>query len=141
IFQAVFAYPSGFQESVAGSGLNSPVAIDIAPDGRIFVTEKGGTLRIIKNGTLLPTPFLTVSVDTFRERGLLGVTLDPDFAANHYVYVYYSRSNQPITNRVSRFTASSTNPDVADPASEVILLDTIPSDSGIHNAGAVHFGT
>lgn len=80
-------------------------------------------------------------MDTYIERGLLGIALDPDFDNNHYVYVYYTRSQTPIKNRVSRFTADTNNPDVAVANSEKILLDDIPSDSGMHNAGALHFGT
>jgi hypothetical protein len=62
----------------------------IAPDGRVFVCEQGGALRISKNGALPPDPFLTVTVDSAGERGLLGVALDPNFATNQYVYVYYT---------------------------------------------------
>ena len=80
----------------------------IAPDGRIFVAEKGGALRVVKNNALLSQPFLTVSVNTASERGLLGVAFDPDFQSNRFVYVYYTTAAAPIHNRVSRFTASST---------------------------------
>ena len=72
------------------------------------------------------------------ERGLLGLTFDPDFPAQPYVYVYYTRA-APVLNRLSRFTVSEANPDVADPASETVLLDNIPS-SHYHNGGAIHFG-
>src|SRR5581483_570825 len=81
--------PSGFTETSYGSGLSLPTAMDIAPDGRIFVTEQGGNLRIIKNGSTLSTPFLTVNTEANGERGLLGVALDPSFASNNFVYVYY----------------------------------------------------
>lgn len=132
--------PPGFTRTVLEEGLNTPVAMDFAPDGRLFVTEKEGNLRIIKNGQLLSEPFLTVPVNDFSERGLLGITFDPDFETNRYLYVYYTRANEPIKNRVSRFTASESNPDVVEAASEVILLDDISSDAGNHNAGALHFG-
>ncbi len=89
---------------------------------------------------MLSTSFLTVSVDSFSERGLLGVAFDPSFATNRFVYVYYTRSTIPIKNRLSRFTASATNLDVAQTGSEVVLLDNIPSDAGNHNGGAIHFG-
>ncbi len=137
---AAASYPSGFQETTVASGLNVPTAMTFAPDGRLFVSEKGGSLRIIKNGQLLSTPFVTVSVDTYRERGLMGIAFDPDFSVNKYVYVYYTRSSPTIKNRLSRFTADTNNPNVAEAGSEVIILDDIPADSGIHNAGAVHFG-
>ncbi len=136
----IFAQTPAFKDVTHVSGLAPSTAMVFAQDGRIFVTERGGKVRVIKNGQLLPTPFLTVSVALNGERGLTGITLDPDFKTNGFVYIYYTRSNEPIKNRLSRFTVSKTNPDIADPSSEKILLDDIPSDSGIHNAGALHFG-
>ena len=133
--------PVGFQQTTIASGIEAPVAMAFAPDGRIFVTEKGGKLRVIKNGSLLPQAFTTVSVNTVSERGLLGVTFDPDYATNRYVYVYYTRATPTIKNRLSRFTASVSNPDIAEPGSETIILDEINSDAGNHNGGAIHFGT
>ena len=62
----------------------------IAPDGRIFVCEQIGTLRVIKNGTVLPTPFMTLVVDPDGEHGLLGVAFDPNFASKHFLYIYYT---------------------------------------------------
>ena len=59
-----------------------------APDGRLFVAEQGGRLRVIKNGALLSAPFVTVTVNASGERGLLGVAFDPDFATNQFVYIY-----------------------------------------------------
>jgi glucose/arabinose dehydrogenase len=58
--------------------------------GRIFVCQQNGALRVIKNGALLPNPFLTVTVDSSGERGLLGVAFDPNFVSNQLVYVYYT---------------------------------------------------
>src|SRR5262245_55924903 len=55
--------------------LSAPTAMALAPDGRIFVTEQGGAVRIVKNGAVLATPFVTMSVDSTGERGLLGVAL------------------------------------------------------------------
>jgi len=78
----------------------------IAPDGRIFVCEQTGALRVIKNGAVLPTPFLTVSVDSSGERGLLGITFDPNFASNNFLYIYYTVPTTPRHNRISRFTAN-----------------------------------
>src|ERR1051326_7920099 len=65
--------PTGFTDTLVANGLTNPTAMAFAPDGRIFVCEQGGTLRVIKNGALLPTPFLTVTVDSAGERGLLGI--------------------------------------------------------------------
>jgi len=132
--------PAGFTETRVATGLASPTAMAIAPDGRIFVAEKGGTLRVVKNNALLAAPFLTVSVSTQSERGLLGVAFDPDFQTNRFVYVYYTTATAPIHNRVSRFTASATDPDVVQGGTELPILDLPTLGAGNHNGGAVHFG-
>ena len=64
--------PTGFTDSLVAAGLTNPTAMALAPDGRIFVCEQGGKLRVIKNGALLATPFLTLTVDSAGERGLPG---------------------------------------------------------------------
>jgi glucose/arabinose dehydrogenase len=132
--------PAGFAEAQIAVGLNSPTAMAFAPDGRVFVCLQGGQLRVVKNGALLPTPFLAVTVSSVGERGLLGVAFDPDFASNRFVYVYYTATTPTIHNRVSRFTASAANPDVAEAGSEVILLDLENLGATNHNGGAMHFG-
>ena len=132
--------PAGFSETRVATGLLSPTAMAIAPDGRIFVAEKGGALRVVKNNALLAQPFLTLSVSTSDERGLLGAAFDPDFQGNRFVYVYYTTATEPIHNRVSRFTASSTNPDVAQPRSELPILNLPTLGSSVHNGGGIHFG-
>jgi glucose/arabinose dehydrogenase len=130
--------PTGFAESVFASGLTNPTQMAVAPDGRVFVAEQGGTLRVIQNGTLLPTPFLSVNVDSNGERGLVGVTLDPSFATNGFVYVYYTVPGAGTHNRVSRFTA---NGNVAAAGSEDVLLNLDPlSNATNHNGGPMAFG-
>src|SRR5256714_9965074 len=131
--------PAGFTESQFGSNFNgTPTAMAFAPDGRLFVCLQTGQLRIIKNGTLLTTPFVSLSVDSSGERGLLGVTFDPNFSSNQFVYVYYTTNTSPIHNRISRFTA---NGDVAVGGSEVALVDLDNLSSATnHNGGAIHFG-
>jgi glucose/arabinose dehydrogenase len=133
--------PAGFSETQVASGLQSVTAMTIAPDGRVFVCEQTGRLRVIKNDTLLATPFLTVSVNASGERGLLGVAFDPDFATNRFLYIYYTTSSSPVHNRVSRFTANATNLDVAMSGTEVQILN-LPNLSSAtnHNGGAIHFG-
>ena len=129
--------PPGFTETSI-SGLANPTAMEIAPDGRIFVCQQGGSLRVIKNGVLLSTPFLTLSVDPNGERGLLGIAFDPNFATNNFLYVYYTVPSTPRHNRVSRFTA---NGDVVVPGSEVVILELDNlSTATNHNGGAIHFG-
>ena len=130
--------PSGFTDAVVAAGLNNPTAMALAPDGRIFVCQQGGALRVIKNGALLPIPFLTVTVDSSGERGLLGIAFDPNFVSNQLVYIYYTATTPAIHNRISRFTA---NGDVALAGSETIIMD-LPnlSTATNHNGGAMHFG-
>jgi glucose/arabinose dehydrogenase len=128
--------PSGFTETII-AGIVNPTAFALAPDGRIFVCEQGGSLRVIKNGALLATPFVALTVNSDGERGLLGVAFDPNFLTNHYLYLYYTATTPAIHNRISRFTASG---DVAAPASEVALLDLNNLSATNHNGGALHFG-
>lgn len=130
--------PSGFTDSLVAAGLTNPTAMALAPDGRIFVCQQNGALRVIKNGALLATPFLTVTVDSSGERGLLGIAFDPNFVSNQLVYIYYTATTPTIHNRISRFTASG---DIALAGSEVIVMD-LPSLSTAtnHNGGALHFG-
>jgi glucose/arabinose dehydrogenase len=131
--------PTGFTESQFGSNVgSSPTAMVFAPDGRLFVCLQTGQLRVIKNGALLPTPFVSLSVDSSGERGLLGVAFDPNFGSNHFVYLYYTTNVAPIHNRISRFTA---NGDVAVAGSETVLVDLDNLSSATnHNGGAIHFG-
>lgn len=133
------AVPSGFTKNESFvTGLNSATAFAQAPDGRLFIAEQGGALRVVENGLMLPLAFLQLSVDASGERGLIGVTLDPNFAGNGFVYVHYTTPSGGTHNRVSRFTAAG---DIASPGSEVPLVD-LPALSGAtnHNGGAIHFG-
>lgn len=130
--------PAGFTRSVVARKLYDPTAMAVAPDGRIFVAQQTGELRVIKNDVLLDQPFLTVTVDNQQERGLVGVTFDPNFASNGYVYVYYTAKTPVLRNRISRFTAQG---DVAQPGSEKIIfeLDPLVETRRAHNGGALHF--
>lgn len=134
--------PAGFAETQI-NGLSNPTAMALHPDGRIFVCEQAGALRVIKNGALLAAPFTTISVNSpvGSERGLLGIAFDPNYATNHFVYVYYTDPTPSIHNRVSRFTADTANEDVAVVGSELPILD-LDNLSGAtnHNGGAIHFG-
>jgi aldose sugar dehydrogenase len=124
------------------TGLNSPVALKFAPDGRIFFTEKdSGNIRIIlQNGTLLSTPFATVNpVFSDGEAGLLGIALDPSFSSNGYVYVYYTyRDSSSYTHgHIVRYTAVGNNG-----TAPVSIFDVISSAPGTiyHNGGYIKFG-
>lgn len=140
-YHSAEALPESFQDSEFVDGLNTPTAMEFSSDGRLFVTEKSGKVMVIKNGELLDTPFVSVSVNSNGERGLLGIAFDPNFATNRYVYIYYTTSTSPIHNRVSRVFADPANPDRALVGSEVTILDLENlSSSANHNGGAMHFG-
>jgi glucose/arabinose dehydrogenase len=132
------AVPAGFTRNTTFiTGLSDATAFAQAPDGRLFVAKQTGAMLVVKNGALLPTPFLTLAVDATGERGLLGVAFHPDFAGNNFVYVYYTASTPNTHNRISRFTA---NGDVAMPGSELPIADLPVLGATNHNGGAIHFG-
>src|SRR5207244_8046780 len=104
LFASATTLPDGFSETTVASGIGSPTAMAIAPDGRIFVCSQTGALRVIKNGVLLTNPFVNLSVDSLGERGLLGVAIDPHFTLNHYIYLDHTVPGDPADTRVVRFT-------------------------------------
>jgi len=107
----------------------------LAPDGRVFFNERlTGKIRIINpQWQLVPTQFCQITIATSGEQGLLGLTLDPDFANNKFVYVYHSASS-PLRNRVVRYTESS-----GSCTQEMIILDNLPASTN-HNGGIIQFG-
>jgi len=123
------------------SGLSSPVFLtQPLDDGRIFVVEQSGRIRVVRNGVLQSTPFLDITsrVLSGGERGLLSVAFHPQYATNHYFYVYFTtQTNGDI--RIERFTTTS-NPEVADPASSKLILTTAHSSQANHNGGLLTFG-
>jgi glucose/arabinose dehydrogenase len=131
--------PPGFADTTVAGGIDHPVALDFAPDGRVFVTEQKGNIRVVKDGVTLPTPFAQLDAASNGERGADGIAVDPEFATNHYVYVYYTAKTPRVHNRVVRFTADG---DVAAAGSETTIfdLDNLDPGSYIHNGGAMHFG-
>ncbi len=118
------------------NSLNFPVAMVFLPDGRLLFTEKNtGQIRVVQGGVLRPQPYLTVPVNSSGERGLLGITMDPDFATNSYVYIYHTNPS-PLENRVVRFrdsTGYGVNP-------TVILTAPVVNNSFWHHGGNLHFG-
>jgi len=130
----------GFPYSIAtvAEGLNVPWEMAFAPDGRIFFTERPGSLRVIEDGELRETPLLEVPAPFVSrgEGGLLGLALDPDFARNEYAYVYhsYSAADGGVLNRVLRLRIGKESAAV-----DKVLLDGIPGDTN-HNGGRIKFG-
>jgi glucose/arabinose dehydrogenase/PKD repeat protein len=149
------ALPPSFEDQKV-TALPDPIDLAFTPDGRLLVASQGGTLRVYKNGQLLQTPALDLAsatkICTTGEHGLSGVTVDPNFSTNHYVYLFYTFNksggtcptgeqwdptdpNQPV-NRVSRFVMSG---EAIDPASQKVLIDNIPTGNN-HQGGGLGFG-
>jgi putative heme-binding domain-containing protein len=135
--------PEGFRADVIATGFTGATAFELAADGRIFVCEQTGRLRVIKKGKLLPAPFVKLPVDSTWERGLIGVTLAPDFPKTPHVFVCYVAAKPYPHHVISRFTAAGAK---VEPGSEKILLEgddqtklggDVPAG---HQGGAIHFG-
>jgi glucose/arabinose dehydrogenase len=132
--------PGGFSTPAQqGSDLSDGTSMAFAPDGRLFVARSTGEVRVFKNGALLPAAFVRLAISSVDERGLLGIAIDPDFATNGFVYVFYTMSSGTM-NRISRFVAYG---DERDPgiAEETLLdIDTSALNPSFHNGRGLHFG-
>ncbi|MDX6592788.1 MAG: hypothetical protein QOJ13_1984 [Gaiellales bacterium] len=129
------AVPPGTRVQLFKGGLDFPVDIAYVPNSKkLFFTEKNtGKIRVISSGNLLPQACVDLDVLTDGERGALGLVLDPDYATNQFLYVYFTNAS-PVENRVTRFTVQNnacTNPRV--------IVRGIPSTSGYHNGGQLLF--
>jgi glucose/arabinose dehydrogenase len=156
--------PSGFQIQTVAAGLTVPTTLAFAPDGRIFVAQKNGIVRIIKNNQLLSTPVVALTdINDYGDRGLVGIALDPNFAQNGYMYLAYTYENSPgqnyTGNKTGRIVRLTVVGDTASLQTKVVILGTvggdsarpscrnfattsncIPSDSNTHSMGALRFG-
>ncbi len=137
--QATVDWPSVALTPVV-EGLTQPLHVTHAGDGsgRLFVVEKAGTIRVVDNGTLAPTPFLSITDrvgSSGSEQGLLSVAFPPDYGSKGYFYVDYTDVDGDTV--VSRFHLD--NPDVADPSSEQVIL-TVEQPYANHNGGQLAFG-
>ncbi len=119
-------------------GLDTPWAIDFAPDGRIFITERPGRVRIVKNGLLLDEPWFTVDIARGGESGLLGLALDPQFEQNRFVYLAYTYRDEDgrLKNRLIRLRDDQSG---GKGELDSILVDDVVGASN-HDGGRVGFG-
>lgn len=133
---ALGAAPQGEpQVDVLVRNLEIPWALDFAPDGRIFLTERPGRIRIIRDGHLDPRPWATIPVAHVGEGGLLGLAISPDFNRSRYVYVYYTyQKDGALWNRVVRLVERNGQGTV-----DRIILDGIPG-AFVHDGGRIKFG-
>ncbi len=161
---SVFADQEGFEAQPIVSGLNIPTAFAFAPNGKIFIGEKGGVIRLIENEVLLQNPVITLpDVNTSGDRGLLGLVVDPSFSTNGFIYVFYTRENNPVlpdgpktgvlrrltvVNNVAVFSSSqiilgSVEGSVPQPSCTnfPVTSDCVLSDSLAHSTGGLRFGS
>lgn len=139
IFSSLIVNSQSINLEEFASGLTSPVEITNAGDSRLFVVQQNGIIKILQpNGSANGADFLNIStkVSFNGERGLLGLAFHPQYSSNGYFFVYYNNTAGNII--VARYSVSTSNPDVADPASEKILLN-IPKPFDNHNGGSIHF--
>ena len=141
VFITLFSNAQDLETEPFVSGLNRPVNLKHAGDDRLFVVEQDGIIKIINSdGTINTTPFLDINGrvgSEESEQGLLGLAFHPDYATNGYFFVNYTNLSENTV--VSRFSRSSSNPSVADPNSELIIL-TFSQPFENHNAGELQFG-
>ncbi|NJC16218.1 PKD repeat protein/glucose/arabinose dehydrogenase/type 1 glutamine amidotransferase [Micromonospora profundi] len=128
---------SNFEKITLDSNTSNPMELDIAPDGRVFYIERDGRVQIIKPDTGNTVTAIDLDVFTGNEDGLIGIRLDPDFATNNWVYLYYAPNDNVTRNLLSRFTVTG---DTINPASEkqVLRVDT-QRNTCCHAGGSMTF--
>ncbi len=140
---ALFAQLPQLNLVQVGTGFSRPVDIQNCGDQRIFVVEKVGRIKIMsKSGVVSATPFLDITsrvLSTGNEQGLLGLAFSPNYKQDGYFYVNYTNGTGSGSTRISRFSVSPADSNVADPNSEVILL-TFTQPYTNHNGGSLRFG-
>lgn len=142
----------GFSAPLILNTLVQPTGLVFAPDGRLFVSEVSGRVRIVENGVVLPTPFINLQTEVlaYSHLGLIGIALDPDFANNRYVYLLYTVKtcgNNCVYSfgRLVRYTGTEeSNGSIADPKSRLVLIgethqDGIPICSSSHTVGSLRW--
>jgi glucose/arabinose dehydrogenase len=153
------ALPDGFIQMPVATGLDRPTAMELAPNGDLWVLEQGGRIKRFATGSAsvdVVGNIGSLGLDSTGERGLLGIAFDPQYASNHFVYFYYTATRSGAHNQVSRFTvkdrdasdyyfagASTKGPDNGvngAPKETVIFVLNTLSGASNHNGGAIHFG-
>src|SRR6266446_6655548 len=138
--------PEGFVIEKICDGLDAAVSMDLAPDGRVFIAEQLGAVRVVENGKPLPEPFVRLEVDDFWERGVVGVAVHPQFPKEPFVYVHYVRKTPFTHHTVSRFTAEAPAFNTAKAGSEIVMAEgedqslKLGKYPGAHQGGAMRFG-
>ena len=152
----------GMVTTTVASGFTYPTSVEFLPDGRMLVADKQGAVWLVINGVTQATPVIDLRsrINSYWDRGMVGMAVDPNFATNGYIYLYYVLENSTgdagtKTARLSRFTMVGA---IADPATEFIVLghqdpttatcanlpvnaDCIPADFYGHQGGGLQFAS
>ena len=141
LFNKTIAQPTiGFQPLI--TGLSVPVDIVAPGDGRLFIVEQNGKIKVWNGNSVLATPFLDASAittyDVGGERGLLSMAFHPNYATNRYFFIYYNNAAGNVT--LARYQTKVALPNEADPTTGVVLM-SIPKPFTNHNGGKLNFGT
>jgi glucose/arabinose dehydrogenase len=140
VLDAAPILPTGWSATQITNSLSSAVAMTRTPDGRLLVTQQGGQIRVVENNTLLANNFASFAVNNTGERGLLGITVSPNFAVDNQVYVFHTvaaAGANPAFNRVSTLTANGNT--ASSGPTTLINLSPLTSATN-HNGGALRFG-
>ncbi len=137
------AQAQALETPLVASGFSSPVGLFSPPNdptNRLFVIQQAGRIRIIENGSTLPTDFinLTSLISSGGERGLLGMAFHPDYQNNGKFYVSYT--DTAGRSVIRQYMVSSADPNVADSSSGVTIYGPISQPAGNHNGGCIRFG-
>jgi glucose/arabinose dehydrogenase/regulation of enolase protein 1 (concanavalin A-like superfamily) len=127
--------PPGFAKTQLAHGLKNPSVFAFAPNGDIYLGEQSGVILIYRNGAVLPAPVVTLNTDGSAEKGLLGLTLDPNFATNGYMYVSYTTLDEHA--QLSRLTVQN---DTANLSSEKVYMKGNQLQNPHHSANDLHIG-
>ena len=140
LFISTLTFAQDIDIELFKSGFSSPVDIQNAGDDRLFIVEQGGSIKILNaDATINPIPFLNISsiISSGGERGLLGLAFHPDYINNGYFFVYYTDNSGDT--QVARYTVDGSGPDIADPASALLIIAADQPYSN-HNGGCLQFG-
>lgn len=126
-----------FEKVTLDSNTSNPMELDVAPDGRVFYIERDGRVQIVKPDTGNTVTAIDLDVFTGNEDGLIGIRLDPDFATNNWVYLYYAPNDGVARNLLSRFTVGGDSIDAA--TEKVVLQVDTQRNTCCHAGGTMTF--
>ena len=137
--QATAKLPPGFVEEVLVAGIREPTSMSWAPDNHLWIGGKEGYVWTLHLEDLQAPELVAIGrirVDTGGERGLIGIAVDPDYAENRHIWIYYTTERRPYRNRLSRFRH--VGQQLVD---ETVMLETPDLVHQVHNGGCLRFAS